>query len=280
MHQIETQQLDQASLDYLTRIDESWGAQGTGVFIRRSGRRTDPRLLHRLALYLGLLALGLALVSHALRYFRSRNPLGDRYFQAAALALGGGLLVRGGLALRRPLFRSPLGDFYWADALHFWDVTPEHVCYLPLDLVREAQAAVGGYTEQILGIPVTNTPIHDTFMAITLDVKAGSPVYFTVYDLQAAERLVLYINAVVGLRQLETVPDAIKEAPDQLGRAAIRLLTGGSIDPPPEATDIPQPLPTPHQIEPVTQTARPALWERFTPWLVAVLFGVLGMLVL
>src|SRR5262245_33928261 len=186
MHQIPTEQLDQASFDYLTRIDQSWCADGTGVFIRRSSRRSDPRAGPRFAVFLGVVALGLAVVGYALRHLRGSHLLGGRYVQAAALALGGGLLVSGWLHLRRPTFRSPLGEFYWADPLHFWGVTPEYVRYHPLDRVLRAQGALGGLTDHVLGIPLSNEPLYDTFVAITLDVVTGSPVYFTVYEQEAA----------------------------------------------------------------------------------------------
>jgi hypothetical protein len=278
MQEIIPQQLDEASFEYLTQIDRSSGAEGTGVFIRRSGRRSDPRDVQRLTVWLGVLLVGLAVAGCALRSLKGSDFLGGRHLQVAVLALGAGLLVRGRQALRRPTSRPPLGEFYWADSLHFWEVSPECVRSLPLDRVREAQGAVGGYSEHILGLPIPDAPLFNTFTAITLDVSAGSPVYFTVYEQEAAERLIHFINAVVCLRQSEPVAADTEDVPDWLGRAAVELSQGAS-GPSTEAGDVPQRPrlpPRPHPVEPIAQATRPAGWERLAPWLVAALVGALG----
>lgn len=283
MHQIEAQWLDQESLDYLTRIDRSSGAEGTGVFVRRSARRLEPTLLPRFAVYAGLFAIGLVAAGFALRHFRGDRYPATRYLQTALLAAGGGLLVGGGLGLRQTRPRACLGDFYWADTQHLWDVSPEFVRYLPLDQVLHARGAIGGYTDAVFGMPVSDAPLYGQFAAITLDVSPGRAEHFTVYDLEAAGRLIHFINAALRMRQSWPRDSMAGAEPGRPERTTVRPDAGSAGDPPIVGGGGPLSrlrLPTPHRIESAGPPARPALWERLAPWLVVVLLGAVGVVVL
>lgn len=264
MKEILTRRLDRTSLDYLTQIERTSGRASNGVFVRPDGMNVSPRAKQVMGLLAGLAVAAVAVAASGLLDFERIDPRTAGYVQTALLAVGLGLAVGCGLALRRAEPTSPLGHFLWADGRHLWQVSPDRVKALPLDQLGEVTRMEG---------------------RVYLRTPAGREEV-TLPTAHDARRLDEFLRALRQLREESRKSAVAADAvPELLGALALQVAQLGPVRAQHiRLEDLKQglPLPQPEEVAPAQEPApaRGAAGARLLPWGVAVAAGLVAFLML
>lgn len=178
---LQFEQLDDASREYLTRVRAINGQGMPGVYVPV----TDS--LPGFGCFFGILVLLLTVVASAVLI--DEEPLAVAMLQTAGILLGGWLVV---YALRSWMKgRKSIGSFVYADAQTLWQCSGSTVRVTNLAQLSEA-----------MGVHRSNNQGAYTHTVVT--VRAGGPPQsFNVSSESRAQELVIFLNALVWIRDNE-----------------------------------------------------------------------------